>query len=209
MQLRAVLSVIRRNWLIIVAALVVGVAAAGTLATLLPKSYETETQVLVTSDVPVGTEAGATVAQASALATDQVETYAALAMTSAVLDPAIDSSGVDVASTDLVDDVTSEVVPQTSIVMITVSAGSAQDAVELGNAISASLIDQIEAGAPASGAVQLSGRVVQEPVVPTSPASPFLILDLALGLAVGLAVAFIVVVARQAMAAPAPALARS
>lgn len=209
MQLREVLRVIRDSWLIIVVTLAVALVAGWAVSTIVPESYETETTVLVSPTVAVGTgtgaATGATAVQAAALVADQVTTYAALAQTPAVLDPAIEASGVDVASTELVEDVTAEVIPQTSLIVLTVEASSGQEAAELANAIAASLIAQIEgpdvAVDPAAAAVGVTGSVVAAPEIPTDPSSPNLLLNLAIALAVGLVVAFLVIVFRQALAA--------
>ncbi|MCZ2817345.1 YveK family protein [Modestobacter sp. VKM Ac-2984] len=212
MQLRDVLRVIRRSWLVIVAAVVAGLLAGWLVTVFLPDRYETETKILVDPvvSVPVGVD-GAAVAgaagaaaenlsQASALVADRVETYAALAQTPAVLDPAIDAIDADVASTDLVDNVTAEVIPRTSIINITVEAGTPTNAAELANAIAASLITQIEGEDTVANPINVTGTVVEAPEIPDELASPLLLLNLLIGLAVGLLVAFLVIVVRQALA---------
>ncbi|OMQ16639.1 hypothetical protein A7K94_0201115 [Modestobacter sp. VKM Ac-2676] len=203
MQLREVLRVIRDSWLIIVATVAVALVAGWAVTAIAPARYETETMVLVSPTLPAGSDAN--VVQAATLVNEQVATYAALAETPSVLDPAIESSGVDVASTELVDDVAAEVVPQTSLILLTVEAGSGQDAAELANAISASLIEQIEGpgvGVDAAvGAVGATGTVVAAPEIPTNPSSPDLLVNLLVALAVGLVVSFLVIVFQQALAA--------
>ncbi|WP_197058431.1 YveK family protein [Modestobacter caceresii] len=199
MHLRDVLRVIRRSWMIIVAAVVAGLLAGWLVTVFMPERYETETKVLV--DPVVSVEATDTLSQASALVADRVETFAALAQTPAVLDPAIDAIGADVASTDLVDNVTAEVLPRTSIINITVEAGTPTNAAELANAIAASLITQIEGDAAAATPISLTGTVVEAPEIPDELASPLLLLNLLVGLAVGLLVAFLVIVFRQALSA--------
>ncbi|NIH66352.1 Wzz/FepE/Etk N-terminal domain-containing protein [Modestobacter marinus] len=197
--LRDVLRVIRRSWLIIVAAVVAGLLAGWLLTVFLPERYETETKVLV--DPVVAVEATDSLSQASALVADRVETFAALAQTPAVLDPAIDAIDADVSSTELVDNVSAEVIPRTSIINITVEAGTPTNAAELANAIAASLITQIEGDGAAATPVSLTGTVVEAPEIPDELASPLLLLNLLAGLAVGLLVAFLVIVFRQALSA--------
>ncbi|WP_249523075.1 Wzz/FepE/Etk N-terminal domain-containing protein [Modestobacter marinus] len=197
--LRDVLRVIRRSWLIIVAAVVAGLLAGWLLTVFLPERYETETKVLV--DPVVAVEATRSLSQASALVADRVETFAALAQTPAVLDPAIDAIDADVSSTELVDNVSAEVIPRTSIINITVEAGTPTNAAELANAIAASLITQIEGDGAAATPVSLTGTVVEAPEIPDELASPLLLLNLLAGLAVGLLVAFLVIVFRQALSA--------
>lgn len=196
--LRDVLHVIRRSWAIIVAAVVTALLAGWAVTALLPPTYETQAQVLVR---PAVSGEGENLAQASAYVAGQVATYAALAETPAVLDPAISRSGVEVASTELVDDVTAEVVPDTSLITITVEAGTPTDAAELANATALSLIEQIEAQTPVQAAVTVTGSIVEVPAIPERPASPLLLLNLALALGIGLVVAFGVVVVRQALSA--------
>ncbi|TFV64674.1 hypothetical protein E4P41_00035 [Geodermatophilus sp. DF01-2] len=204
MQLREVLHVVRQSWLIIVATVVVALAAGWAVTTITPASYEAETQILVTPAVSPDT--GGNAVQAAALVSDQVATYAALAETPAVLDPAIERSGVDVVTNDLVEDVSAEVIPQTSIILLTVAAESATDAAELANAIAASLIEQLEgtgsAGStPTDSAIQATGTVVAPPEIPEDPDSPDLVVNLIVAFAIGLVVAFLVIVFRQALAA--------
>lgn len=196
LTLRDILLVIRRSWLIIVAALVAAVAGGWAITEATPPTYETQAAVLV---APAPGDA-VSMAQASSFISNQVATYAALAETPAVLDPAIELSGAQVASTELVDSVSSELVPDTSIIRVTVWGSSAQEAAELANAIAATLIEQIEQQTPADGAVQVTGSVVESPAVPTTPVSPDLTFNLAIALALGLLVAFVTIVFRQALA---------
>lgn len=204
MQLRDVLRVIRRSWLIIVAAVVAGLLAGWLVTIVLPERYETETKVLVdpvVSLAPDGTVPANGLSQASALVAERVDTYAALVQTPAVLDPAIEAIGADVASTELVDNVSGEVIPRTSIINITVEAGTPTNAAELANAVAASLIAHIEREDTAASLVSVTGTVVEAPEIPDELASPLLLLNLLIGLAVGLLVAFLVIVIRQALAA--------
>ncbi|WP_040337581.1 YveK family protein [Candidatus Blastococcus massiliensis] len=199
MQLREVLSVIRRNKLVILLTVVLGLAAGWTVTALAPETYETETKVLIEPVVsgPVAVDPG----QAAAIVANQVATYAVLAETPAVLEPAIEASGVDVAATDLVGQVSSELIPRTSIITITVQAETATDAADLAEAITSSLVGQIEEASAPAAQVGVTGRVVEPPAVPDGPSSPKLVVNLLVGLAIGLLVAFLTVVFRQALAA--------
>ena len=97
--------------------------------------------------------------------------------------------------------VSSVLVPQTSIITLSVQVASAREAAELANAIAATLIDQIEKQTPPGGAVRVTGSVVESPEIPTAPAAPSLVFNLAVAFAVGLFVAFLTIVFRQALAA--------
>ena len=202
MALREVLHIIRRSWLILVAAVVVALAAGAVVTMLLPDRYQTETKVLVTPVVATGPNANAV--QSASLVADQVATYAALVDTSAVIDPAIRQSGVNVTPNDLMGDVTSEVVPQTSLILITVTADSAPHAVGLANALSQNLVQQIHTQASANSPLQAVGTVVETPQTPDHRSSPNLVLNLVAALAVGLVVGFVVIAIRQALTVGAP-----
>jgi capsular polysaccharide biosynthesis protein len=195
MRLRDVLGVIRRSWLVLLVCVLVALGVGWGLTAVSPVTYETETKVLVNPAVSAGGDVNIT--QAAAVVADQIPTYAALAMTPSVLDPAIAASGVDVSSTTLIDDVTAAPIPDTSIIVLTVQADSGQDAASLANAISASLIEQVESQ---GGAVGVDASVVEDPEIPDDPASPRLLINLAAAFAVGLLVAFLVIVFRQALA---------
>ncbi len=194
LTLRDVLQVIQRSWLILVATVLAALAGGWLITAVTPSSFETEAQVLVRP--AVSGDAG-NMAQTASFVDDQVATYAALAETPAVLDPAIEQSGLDVASTEVVADV----VPQTSIINLTVTAGEAEDAARLADAVAVSLIEQIEEQTPPGGAVRVTGDIVASPTIPNSPSSPDLALNLAVALAVGLLVAFLVIAVKQALGA--------
>lgn len=199
--LRDVLHVIRRNWLIIVAALTAAVAGGWGITQATPPTYETQAAVLVS---PAVSGDAVTMAQATSFVSNQVATYAALAETPAVLDPAIELSGADIASTEVIGAVSSELVPQTSIIRVTVEASSGREAAELANAIAAVLIEQIEEQTPSDGAVQVTGSVVESPIIPNTPVSPNLLFNLAIAVAIGLLVAFVTIVFREALAVGSP-----
>jgi capsular polysaccharide biosynthesis protein len=204
-----VVRIIRRNAVVLIASVLAALLAGVVVSAAATRTYETETKVLIgpalsTGDGAAGASASDLVAQAAALVKDQAATFAALVETPTVLDPALTSSGVDLSSTELDDDVTAEVVPETSILSITVTAGSATDAAELANGIAASLIERIEEQNLAGSPVGLTGTQVEAPEIPGSPASPSWTINLLVALAIGLVVAFGIIVLRQALGAARP-----
>lgn len=197
LTLRDVLLIIRRSWVILLVTVLVALGAGWGITVITPKSYEAQAAVLVAP--AVSTDAGS-MAQAASFVANQVATYAALAETPAVLDPAIKSAGVHVASSQLASNVSSELVPETSIIKLTVDVQSAREAAQLANAIAGTLIAQIEEQTPPGGAVRVTGSVVESPQAPTVPASPKLSYNLLVAGAIGLLVAFLTIVFRQALA---------
>ncbi len=165
-------------------------------------TYEASAKVLLTPSASVDASADASsVSQAATLVSAQVPTWAALAQTPAVLDDAVATAGVDLASTQAVEAVDAAAQADTSIIEITATGSSAQDAAALASATASSLITQVEERTSVGGAALTTGSVVEQPALPTTPASPSLLLNLGVALAVGLAVGLGVVVARRALVA--------
>lgn len=184
--------------LVVVLAVVLALAGGYAATRLTPVTYEASAKVLLAPS-PDGDAASA--GQAADLVAAQVPTWAALARTPAVLDPAVEASGLDLASTQAVDDVDATALAATSIIEVTAAGASAQDAAALASATAASLVDQVEQRSTIGGTALVAGSVVEQPAVPATPASPQLLLNLAVALAVGLAVGLAVVVARRALVA--------
>jgi capsular polysaccharide biosynthesis protein len=204
-ELRQVLKVIGRSWVIIVVTVVVALAAGFLVTKEVTPSYQTETKVLLTPSVQTG-DAG-DLGPANTVLAAQAPTYAALVTTPLILDPAIKASGAAITSIDLAQDVTASLQAQTSIITITVNADSAEGAAQLANAIAASLIERVKSVSSIVSGVSASGSVVEAPIIPTEPASPNFLLVMLVALAVGLAVAFLVVAFRQALRVSSPAAA--
>lgn len=184
--------------LVVVVAVLLALAGGYTATRLTPVTYEASAKVLL---VPSPDGEASSAGQAADLVAAQVPTWAALAQTPAVVDPAVEASGLDVASTEAVDDVDATALASTSIIEVTAAGASAQDAAALASATATSLVDQVEQRSTIGGTALVSGSVVEQPAVPTTPASPRLVLNLAVALAVGLVVGLAVVVARRALVA--------
>ncbi|GAA4979979.1 hypothetical protein [Kineococcus glutinatus] len=184
---------LRRHGAVVALILLVACAVGVVVTLLMPARYVTETKVML---MP---QADASAVSASDTAS-LVFTYAALAETSSVLDPAISAAGVDTDSATLAEDVSASTVPLTSIITIEVGAPAALEAAELANAIAASLIDRIGERSVVGGQALLTGDVVEEPLVPEAPDSPKTYLNVAVALVVGFAVSGAVVAAREASA---------
>lgn len=199
--LRSPLAGLRRHAVTTVAVLLVSGGAAWAVTALTPPTYESQAVVQLRAQTD-GAAVSAT--EAASLAANEVATYAALATTQSVLDPAIRSSGVAIDTVDLAEQVQVAQVPLTNLITIDVQADGARDAAELASAIATTLVERAQTDSTVGGGSLLSGAVVTDPVVPDEPASPRLLLNLAVGLAVGLAVAGAVVAVRES-----PALGRA
>lgn len=199
--MRDVLLSIRRNRLTIAIIVVVCLAAGLAVALLSPARYQSETKVLFKPTVASSTTSSdaALISQASSLVSAQIPTYTALATTSTVLDPAAKSLNLNTSTSDLQRDVKASTTLDTAIVTITTESSTAKGAAELANAVASSLISEVRSEGSGSASVTIDGSVVEAPIVPNSPYSPNLLLDLLVGLAVGVALSFIVVAIRESL----------
>ena len=198
---RSPLAGLRRHALTTFAVLLVSGGAAWAVTALTPPTYESQAVVQLRAQTDNQTVSAS---EAASLAANEVATYAALATTQSVLDPAIRTSGVAIDAVDLAEQVQVTQVPLTNLITIDVEADGARDAAELASAVATTLVERAAADSTAGGQSLLSGAVVTDPVVPDEPSSPRLLLNLAVGLAVGLAVAGAVVAVRES-----PALGRA
>ncbi len=189
---------LRADVLVVVVAVVLALLGGFLATRLAPVSYETGAKVLFT---PSPDGEASTAGQSADLVSAQVPTWAALAQTPAVLDDAVKTSGLSLSSTEAVDAVDAAALADTSIVEITATGPSAQEAAVLASATATSLVTQVEERSSVGGAPLTTGSVVEQPPLPSSPGSPSLLVNLGVALAVGLAVGLGVVVARRALLA--------
>jgi capsular polysaccharide biosynthesis protein len=202
MQLRDVLAAIRRNWIAILATIVVCLIVGGAIAALTPARYTSETKVLIKPELSSANPGN--VAGASSFVSDQIPTYTELATTAAVLDPAIQQLGLKTNAAALQNDVSASATVKTAIITISATSGTPKGAAELANAVASSLIKQIQTQGSASATVGITGTVVEAPLVPSSQNSPVWLIDLLIALAVGIAISFLFVVTRESLRSSAP-----
>jgi capsular polysaccharide biosynthesis protein len=202
MQLRDVLRTIRRNWIAIVATLVVCLVVGLVIAVLTPSKYTSETKVLVKPELSSANPSS--VAGAATFVTAEIPTLTELTTTAAVLDPAAQQLGLKNGGASLQNNVDASATVKTAIITITTTAGTPKGAAELANAVAGSLIKQIQGIGSASATIGLTGTVIEAPIVPTSPNSPVFVIDLLVALAVGIAIAFLFVVTRESLRSSGP-----
>lgn len=186
MELRDYLRIIRRNWILIVAAVLTGILVAAGSSMLMRATYTSDTQLFVSiqnSGSAQELQQGNTFSQA------RVQSYVKTATTPVVLQPAIDALGLDMSATDLAARVNATSDLNTVLINISVNDTSPVQAAAIAQAIAASLIDAIEAlERPKNGGsspVNLS--IVTPAEAPTTPSAPNTKLNLLLGLVIGLA----------------------
>lgn len=201
MELRDYVRIVYKNWVLIVAITLVGVCVAAGASLLTTPKYEATTQLYVSvrSD---GSTSGDLV-QGSNFARQSVESYVNIIGTESVLGPVVDELGLEESTAQLSAQVTASAPSGTSLIDITVTDEDPVRAAEIANAIAASfshlLQNELEVveSEDATSSVRLT--IVQSADVPSSPVSPRVTLNLALGVLVGLALGLGIAVMRSVL----------
>ncbi|GEB46102.1 chromosome partitioning protein [Microbacterium testaceum] len=187
MELSDYIRLLRKNWLMIVALTTVGLAAATVFTLTRVPAYESSSTVFVS------TQGGGTTAelqQGSSFTQARINTYVGLVGTPAVLDPVISDLGLRTTADRLAEDVKASAALNSTLITIAVTDSDPITASDIANAVAASLSTVVPALEPAvdggASPVRLSRVTDAQPA--TSPTSPKVALNLALGVLAGLVV---------------------
>lgn len=187
MELSDYLRLVRRNWILIVACFMIGLIIAAAASIIVKPTYTSNTKLFVaiqSSGSVSDLQQGNTFSQA------RVQSYVETVSTPAVLQPAIDSLGLQISATELSQRVQASSDLNTVIISIRAVDTSPVQAAAIAQAVGNSLIaviDKIER--PTQGGtspVRLS--VVTPASAPAAPSAPNAALYLALGALGGLLV---------------------
>lgn len=185
MSVTEYLQTMRRRWRWVAVSAVIGVlvAAIGSLAT--PPAYRATSSLFFS--LSFGSSAN-DLAAGVAFAQGQVDSYALLATTPAVLEPVIESLELDTTARALSWQVSTEVVPDTVVVEVSVTDASPARATEITDALTAQLVTTVEALAPTNdeGQPTVEATVIAPATASTAPVTPRTVLNVAIGLLVGL-----------------------
>jgi capsular exopolysaccharide synthesis family protein len=180
------LRVARRNWVTIVAGAILGLLAAGAITLAVKPVYTAKTQLFVaiqSSGSVSELQQGNTFSQA------RVQSYAETAATPVVLQPAIDSLGLELTPAELSTKITASADMKTVLISIDAVDPSPVRAAAIAQAVGNSLIEVIaELERPVEGGaspVRLS--VVTPASAPVAPSGPNTRANLAFGVLAGLA----------------------
>ncbi len=198
MELRDYLAALRRRWLTLATAVLLGGGAAVVATVTTTPTYTASTQTFVSVQSGVST---GELAQGASFSQQQVASYVLLVTSQSVLGPVIDELGLPGSAQSLAPHVSATSPDKTSLVDITVSDASPALAAALADAVTAQfadVIDELERrtdGSPAP--VRLT--TVRSASVPTQPSSPDLTLNLTLGVLLGLVVGVGVAALREVL----------
>lgn len=196
MQLTDHLRVLRRRWILIAVIAAFGVVCAGG-ASLLSKPQYTAKSVVYFS-LPSGTS-GLDLQAGSSYAQAQVESFAELATTPAVLEPVVTEYALKTSATALAGALSINVVQGTSLISVVATDPSPARAALLSNAVADSLGRQVTAYSPRSTAdkASVTARIVTQAHKPAAPSSPKTKRNVLAGLLGGLLIGVVAAVLRE------------
>lgn len=186
MELKNLLRILRRNWILIVSCTLLGILVAGLGSFIVKPTYRAESKLFVALQ---NSETVSELQQGNIFTQARVQSYVQTVNTPTVLQPVIDSLGLDTTPEVLSSQVTASSDLNTVLISISATDESAVQAAAIAQAVANSLVDVVdELEKPAKGGaspVRLS--VITPATAPTSPAAPNVKFNLLLGLLCGLA----------------------
>lgn len=196
LDLRDYLRIVRRSWISITALTALGLLLGGASSVLTPPTYTSNTQLFVaiqSSGSISELQQGNTFSQA------RVQSYVRTVTTPVVLQPVIDSLGLQESPVELASRVQASTDLNTVIINISVDDGSPVQAAATAQAVANSLIKAVDTlEKPRVGDTSpVSLSVITPASAPMAPSAPNTRLNLALGLFIGIASGLGLAVARN------------
>jgi capsular exopolysaccharide synthesis family protein len=184
-ELKDYIRVIRKRWRIIMAAMLVVLAGAAAATALSPRIYEAKTQLFVSTSGGNDTSA---LLQGSNFTQQRVKSYADVITTPKVLNPVIESLGLNTTAANLGKQITATVPLDTVLIEVAVTSTNpsvaASVAYAVGYEFTRTVADLENVADGKASPVKVT--IVSTPMTPTSPISPKPTRNLALGVVLGL-----------------------
>ncbi|MDP9904631.1 polysaccharide biosynthesis tyrosine autokinase [Arthrobacter bambusae] len=191
MELKDYLRVIRQRWIAIVAAALIGLALAGGFTLLQTPEYQSRSELFVSVK---GGSSPTDVIQGNTFAEKRVTSYVSLATSPRVLQAVADELKLTGGMNQLVGKVAATAQAQTVLIDITATDPDPSQAARIANSTARQLITAVNNVEDVT-IVRLS--VFEEAAPSTSPSSPRVPLNLAIGLALGLLAGIAFAVTRE------------
>ncbi|TFC91999.1 polysaccharide biosynthesis tyrosine autokinase [Cryobacterium sp. TMT4-31] len=201
MELKDYLRIFHKSWILILALTLFGVAAAAGLSIATTPTYVANTQLYVSVKSSADAGSGDLVAGTS-FARQAVTSYVDVVNSAIVLDQVISDLDLDFTAAELAEMVESSSPLNTVLIDVSVSNSDPVLAAKIANAVgenfSKIVVDQLEK--PDGEAVSpVKIETIQPALVPDSPASPNVPVNILLGLLVGLALGIGLAVLRSVL----------
>lgn len=186
MDIRDILRILRRSWVLITAATLAGLLLGGAASMLTKPTYTAHTQLFVAIQ---GSGSIQELQQGNTFGQARVQSYVKTIDTPVVLQPAIDALGLGVTPEELSSHVKASTDVDTVLISIAVEDHSPVQAAAIAQAIADSLIKAVDnlEKPKAGGASPVSLSVIRPATAPSGPSAPDTRLNLLLGLVTGLA----------------------
>ncbi|MEV4987887.1 polysaccharide biosynthesis tyrosine autokinase [Pseudarthrobacter sp. LMD1-1-1.1] len=195
MELKDYWRVFRRNWMVVVSGVLIGLLGAGGATILMRPTYQSDTKLFVALQ---NSETVTELQQGNVFTQARVQSYVKTVRTPVVLQPVIEALGLETTPGALAGKIAATSDVSTVLISISVTDESPVQAAAIAQAVSNSLINVVdELERPSVGGrspVKLS--IITPATAPASPTSPNARLNLALGALIGLAVGFAVATLR-------------
>ncbi|WP_028265264.1 polysaccharide biosynthesis tyrosine autokinase [Arthrobacter sp. MA-N2] len=194
MDLRDYLVILRRNWITIVAATLAGLLVGASVAILTKPTYTADTQLFVAIQ---GSGSIQELQQGNTFSQARIQSYVKTVSTPVVLQPAIDSLGLNTTPERLQSQVRATADPNTVLINISVVDDSPSQAAAIAQAVAASLITAVaKLERPTSTAPSVvSLSIIRPATAPSVPSAPntrtTMLMGLVIGLILGIGIAFV------------------
>ncbi|MFP7365036.1 polysaccharide biosynthesis tyrosine autokinase [Corynebacterium callunae] len=200
MELREYVSILMKNWVLIVIAATLGVAAGAGFSLMSTPEYQSRTQIYVSVRSGAGTTSD--MVQGATFSRQIVNSYVDVIDTGVVLDPVVEKLGLNMSSSELASHVTAESPTDTALINITATSPSAEQSAEIANAVGESFKNVIQNNLEPNvqnGMSPVNLTTTQTALIPSSAVSPNVMLNLILGLLIGLTVGICIAVLRSVL----------
>ncbi|MEY8579112.1 polysaccharide biosynthesis tyrosine autokinase [Corynebacteriaceae bacterium 6-324] len=199
MELREYLIILRKYWILVVVTTILGLAAGLGFSLLATPEYQSKTQLYVS----VRSDGGSTgdMVQGANYSRQIVNSYVTVVSSSAVLDPVVEELGLDMTGAELANHVTAASPSDSALINITASSSSPEEAAAIADEVGESFknVVQTQLEPETNGQSPVSLTTTQNALVPKSPVSPNIPVNLALGLLIGLAVGYGIAILRTVL----------
>jgi capsular exopolysaccharide synthesis family protein len=184
LDIRDYLRILRRNWSTVVAFTLAGLLGAAAASVLIQPTYEAETQLFVSIQNSGSVQE---LAQGNTFTQARVQSYVKTVSTPTVLQPVIDSLGLDVTPLELAGKVSASTDINTVLITVAVLDKSPVQAAAIAQAVANSLIKAVESleRPKIDGASPVRLSVVTPATAPTAPSAPNTKVNLLMGLLLG------------------------
>lgn len=198
MHVSEILVALRNRWLYVLVPFLLGTLAMGTWSYLTPDSYRSTATVFFSLQVGSDINAGQ-LYQGSNFTQNLLASYAELASKQVVLQPVVDELGFDMTVGQLSSKITTVTSPDTVLIDIVVTDGSADRAALIANSVATHLSDTVHdlSTAGQSSSIAVNGYTVQEAVAASFPSAPRTRNDLIIGGLAGLLLGLALAIGRE------------